>query len=584
MVKSIQYKLIVVYILLLLCVFTVLGVLLMSALESYYLEEFKQGIKSHGQLLSNYVSNHLYDAADVQTLNTLVKDFSHPIPMADIYIVSNQGIMISTSREKQSFSTTKTVQREVVKFMSGSPSEGIRDNPETGYRNYFYAVPIVQGQMELGTVYIVSSLEKVEKTLGRFRNLMIAGGTVTILLASALGFMVAKTIIQPIKDITQKAEALAQGDYDVKINIKAEDEIGQLGKMFNYLAEKLQQSIGEISEQNTKTEAILQNLTDGVVAFNEDGQVVHQNSLTEKLLGTKDNQQLKNILFQYMYDFQDTVSSKEILTAQGEINDKSLLFNYVPFSSSKGNVGLIVVIKDITEREHLEFMRRQFVADVSHELRTPLTSIKSYVEALLNDGMEDEELSRKFLKVVEEETDRMVRMVKDLLIMTRLDYNKENWQLVEIDLQELVESVLTSIQLQAKDKGQQISLKYDFSVLNVKGDRDKLQQLFINLLANSIKYTQEGGSIEVGLKQADDESIEISISDNGIGIPKEDLPRVFDRFYRVDKARSREMGGTGLGLAIAKQIVERHCGTITIDSEEGKGTIVRVVLPIRKKA
>ncbi len=581
MVKSIQYKLILIYILLLLFAFEILGVFLINALESYYVEEFRHSIKSQSQLLSNFIARHLYEDPDIPTINQLVREFSQPLTNTEIYVISNGGIVLSTSRGKEKYINTRIVQHEVTRAIMGTPGEAVRANPDTGTRNYFYAVPVVHEQIQVGTIYIIAPLHNVDNTLARVRNILITGTIATMLLTAGLGFFVAKTITQPIKDVTQKAEAMAQGDYEGKIDVKAKDEIGQLGTMFNYLAEKLQESIGEISEEKNKTEVILKNLTDGVVAFDKEGNVIHQNPLAERLLKVKKSVKLLDILFNSEEEFHNYLQIKEIQKRQKEIKGKTLLLNYVPFASEKGSTGLIVVINDITEREQLEYMRRQFVADVSHELRTPLTSIKSYVEALQNGGIDNKDISKKFLGVVEDETDRMVRMVKDLLMITRLDYKKEGWYWKKIDLMELLELIVTKVDLQIKEKKQNVIIDFGENIPEIIGDMDKLQQLFINLFTNSMKYTQPEGTIKISANKLDTDEIEITIEDNGIGIPKSDLPRIFDRFYRVDKARSREMGGTGLGLAIAKQIVEGHKGSINISSEEGMGTKVTVKLPIK---
>ncbi|QNO15038.1 HAMP domain-containing protein [Alkalicella caledoniensis] len=581
MVKSIQYKLILIYVLLLLFAFQVLGVFLIQSLENYYLAEFKDGIKSQGQLLSSFVSRHLYEKEyDITTINQLVREFSQPITMADIYIISNSGIVVSASRGKERYVNTRVVQHEVTRAIMGTPGEAVRPNPETGSRDYFYATPVFYEQSQVGTIYIVASLISVDNTLAKVRNILIIGTLSTMLLTAALGIFVAKTITQPIEDVTQKAEAMAKGNYEGKIAIKSDDEIGQLGSVFNYLAEKLEESIGEISDQKNKTEAILQNLTDGVVAFNKDGDVIHQNPLIEKLLATKDSSKLREILLYDEKNLADLLKNEDITQKQREVNGKTLLLNYVTFSSEHGSSGLIVVVNDITQREQLEYMRRQFVADVSHELRTPLTSIKSYVEALLNGGIEDREISEKFLRVVEDETQRMVRMVKDLLMITRLDYNKESWHYGTIDMEEFFESLTFKVLPQLDDKNQILTKDIEKNIPIIRGDIDKLQQLFINLLTNASKYSPEGNQIKTIVKRYGNDSISIVVEDKGIGIPKEDLPRIFERFYRVDKARSRELGGTGLGLSIVKQVVDGHRGHITIDSEEGKGTSVKVILPI----
>jgi len=239
--------------------------------------------------------------------------------------------------------------------------------------------------------------------------------------------------------------------------------------------------------------------------------------------------------------------------------------------------GFVVVIHDITEQQKLDSMRKQFVADVSHELRTPLTTIKSYVETLMSDDIDDNARNR-FLQVVNKEVDRMVRLVKDLLLLSNLDSNKYAMKKETIDLKKMLTDVVSNMRLLAYNKSQQLYTKFCEEDITVEGDADKLEQVFINVINNSIKYTPNNGKIEISAALVGDKAI-VTITDNGIGIPREDIEKVFERFYRVDKARSRELGGTGLGLSICKEIVSAHKGTIEIESELNRGTSVRICLP-----
>jgi two-component system sensor histidine kinase VicK len=238
----------------------------------------------------------------------------------------------------------------------------------------------------------------------------------------------------------------------------------------------------------------------------------------------------------------------------------------------------ILVLQDVTEQEKLDKMRKEFVANVSHELRTPLTTIRSYTETLLDGAVEDKEYTVNFLKVINSESERMTRLVKDLLQLSKLDYDKMEWNMKKLNIKNILKDCAQKMEISAKQKNQSITFEADENMPEINGDKDRIEQVFINIISNAIKYTPEGGSIHIRA-EVKDTGIEARIKDTGIGIPKEDLPRLFERFYRVDKARSRMMGGTGLGLSIANNIVEAHKGSIRIESENGKGTEVILNFP-----
>ena len=261
----------------------------------------------------------------------------------------------------------------------------------------------------------------------------------------------------------------------------------------------------------------------------------------------------------------------------------TLQANFAPYKDEKGEkAGIVMVLQDITERQRLDNMRKEFVANVSHELKTPLTSIKSYTETLLEGALDDRELSEHFLEVVNSEADRMARLVRDLLQLSSLDYNQTKWNKRESDLVKIIENSVLKMSMTAKNKNQSLHFITREDALMVYLDTDRIEQVILNILSNALKYTPDNGEIKVFLDKKEQDAI-IRIVDNGIGIPKEDIPRLFERFYRVDKARTRELGGTGLGLSIAQQIIEVHQGKIKINSNEGEGTEAVIILPLVEK-
>jgi len=448
-------------------------------------------------------------------------------------------------------------------------------------RDFFdYAIPM--GNFVLYFRYYKDEWQPV---IDNFNNIILSSLLIAFIIAFILGYMLSKTVTVPIVRIMHKTQRIAAGDFRQTLEVKSDDEIGKLTSTFNNMAKNLEDTLAQISSEKNKIETILNYMTDGVIAFNIDGKVIHTNPASRQMLGEEEfdrtfneyaekyglNMTLEDIIYL------ESPSSKEVKI---NVNDRTVRVYFAVFTDeSKKPGGIIAVIQDITEQQKLENMRKEFVANVSHELRTPLTSIKSYAETLLDGALEDKETSERFLKVINSEADRMTRLVKDLLQLTRLDNQQMKWNMEELDFVDLVKGSVEKMQIEANNKRHKLECFTIGDIPPVSGDYDRLEQVVLNILSNAIKYTPDGGNITVYIGRMYNE-VYAKVADTGIGIPQEDISRIFERFYRVDKARSREMGGTGLGLAIAKEIVEAHSGSIFIKSELGKGTEVTVRLPV----
>jgi len=410
-----------------------------------------------------------------------------------------------------------------------------------------------------------------------------------LLITVVLGFFIARSITVPINDVTEKAEKMSRGDFSQIVSVKSDDEIGRLAEMFNLLREKLDYTLSEISNEKSKLEAILKNMADGLLAVDLSGRIILANpsamdmlSITETDIENKSYDDIigkfsKSLLFDQIREKCKDGGDHHIFDYGG----MSFAVRYDRFKDENNeDVGIIIVLQDITEQQKLENMQRDFVANVSHELKTPLTTIKSYTETLVEQEIKDSTTIRSFLSVVDAEADRMSRLVRELLQLSRLDYKQEKWFKKEMNLISIIKSAVTKVEMTASNKNQHLNCIFDgrqriMSII----DKDRIDQVLLNILSNAIKYTPEGGRIDIDAFKEDNRAY-IIISDNGIGISEKEIPRIFERFYRVDKARSREMGGTGLGLSIAKQIIEEHNGTIGIESQLGKGTKVTISLPL----
>jgi two-component system sensor histidine kinase VicK len=433
-------------------------------------------------------------------------------------------------------------------------------------------------------VYFRYDREEWAGAMEAFNNIIKLSFVIAVILSLIFGYALSKTITVPIVNLMHKAKKMASGDFDQVVEVKSEDEIGKLTKAFNFMAKELKNTLNQISREKSKIETILNFMTDGVIAFDINGEAIHINPAAKRILETDDfffdfNEFSKKYELGVSIEeikYLEKYSTKEVVI---DIGEKYVRMYFALFTDKENNAeGIIAVLHDITEEQKLENMRKEFVANVSHELRTPLTSIKSYSETLLDGALEDKEAAEKFLGVINSEADRMTRLVKDLLQLSRLDNRQMKWNMQEFTFEELVKSCVDKVRFSSEEKDQILECFTIGEITNIVGDKDRIEQVILNILTNAIKYTPVGGKITIYIGKMYGD-VYVKVADSGIGIPKEDTARIFERFYRTDKARSREMGGTGLGLSIAKEIVEAHNGKISVSSELGKGTEVTVKLP-----
>ena len=402
-----------------------------------------------------------------------------------------------------------------------------------------------------------------------------------------MGIFSSKSITKPITKLIKSVEKITAGE-DVKLESEngTDTQIGELVNAFTLMTNELKQNINEIERQKKQIETILLHMTDGVIAFNMEGKIIHINTAAMNLLKLeqKDNSfekifnKLKlNINLEKIIYLENWTSSEHRLT----IEDKCVNLFFVPFQDENNRqAGLIVVIQDITEHVKLDNMRKEFVADVSHELKTPITSIMGYADTLL-EGEYDKDTQQKFLGVISSEARRMARLVTDLLTLSKYDSKKVKLEETEFDLGELTKKCQERLKFEIEKKHQNVECFVTANVPPVSADKYGIERVVLNILSNAIKYTPENGKIKIYVGFVYNDAY-IKIIDNGIGISEQDLTRIFDRFYRADKARTREMGGTGLGLSIAKEILDQNKGSIDIRSELGKGTEVIIRIPAKK--
>lgn len=592
MFKSIRIKMITIYFLLIFIAMVIVGVFIIQQFESYHLDVERNNIMQVSKSVSATLQNMDWEEQQDEAQETI--GFYERVGM-EIYIVEKDSgfrVVASTNPAHRDQNATYILEPELIlgAFNGEETEKDMISSGQQSVRSKNMAFPLYDETSRIsGVIYVRRDLGDIYQTLYQSRVIFLRSTVVALMITIVLGYFIAASITGPIRDVTTKASKMAGGDFNQVVEVKSNDEIGQLASMFNYLTARLKTSLQEISNEKQKLDAILTYMADGVVATSMAGTLVHINPRALDMLSL-DRKQSQEMAFDHLFnsakpslcleDFQGDPSGwsgSEIL----EMRDGAKIrASYAPYRNEQEEMeGLIFLLQDITEHEKLESMRKEFVANVSHELKTPLTTIKSYTETMMDGAVEDPEMQQQFLGVIDSEADRMARLVRDLLQLSNMDFQQTKWDQEPINLMEVTHKTLMAMEPTMKGKGQALVYEPPEEAVRTQGDEDAIEQVILNILSNAIKYTPEEGEIRVYL-QKENETAALTIQDNGMGIPSQDLPRVFERFYRVDKARSREQGGTGLGLSIAQQIMEAHGGTLHLYSREDKGTRVIMRFPL----
>ncbi len=573
MFKSISYKIVAMFVLLTVSVIILIGTFMINKTESFYDEEFKNLMDN---VFSDEYIGRLSAINGEDSFSQLVTNISAHSGQMGIDSFRNYFILDARNGKVLSGDLTQTVEMtpNVITAMNGS----VGGEVDTHSKYMDYAVPVSLSDGGEYVVYVKDIKTETNSVVKNIFYIIFEALGLGLVLSFLFGILLSKTIISPISSLTAKAERMADGDFEDTIEAKSSDEIGMLTNSFNFMASELKDIMAELKNEKEKVENILLYMSDGVIAFGLDGKIMHINAAAVRMLGIDDteNANFDSIFAEVGLTITQMRFMEGVEPVEKEIVTKDMHLK-ASFASLKINEklgGIVVVVQDVTKQQKLDNSRREFVANVSHELRTPITTIKSYTETMLfgiDDGEMDREMFKNFLGVIDNESDRMTTLIKDLLLLSKLDHDQAHAEQSEHDLAVIVKDIVSSLQITAKNKNQSLIYEPTNALPPFKCNRGRIEQVIVNIISNAIKYTPEGGNITVTTMHVYN-NIYIKIKDTGIGIPKEDLPHVFERFYRVDKARSRKQGGTGLGLAIAKEIVEEYGGTINVNSEVNKGT------------
>ena len=576
--RSLRTKVVLIMVLLILALMTVVGSFLINGVGNFYIDQF------YGQMQRTFSQDFirqlqdladLADRAPAQMKERLMAQADLGIDIAgrNVYILDAEGTVLDGSDQ------TRTVAMTANLLTALNGEVGQNSSITTGYMDL--AVP-VKGEEASYIVYILDNKATVDALTADVMQIIMQALVMGLVISLVLSFLLAQLLITPVRALTAGTRQVAAGDFSEKLPVTSRDEIGELTRNFNYMSQVLRDTLNAAENERNKLSTLFLHMTDGVVAFDAAGAVIHFNPAATQMLGRNLDPTCRfEEIFSQEADLQFVLALRnpEYVEAEKLVGERSLELFMAPFFSEGTPSGVIVVIHDVTEQRKNEQTRREFVANVSYELRTPLTNVKSYAETIVSAGEDlPPELREQFLGVIINEADRMTRIVQDLLTLSKFDYGKMEMNISRFSFSKAVQDVYEAVSIDARNHGHQLVLQNTQVLPEVNGDRERIEQVLMNVVSNAIKYTPDGGRIEI-TTGADRNRVWARVQDNGIGIPEKDLPRLFERFYRVDKARSRESGGTGLGLSIAREILNQHKGSIEIQSVYGQGTTVTVTLP-----
>ena len=597
--QSIKFKIALVFALMLMLTLECVGAVFVRQLEHQNLNTFKQTIE-----LPSYVDNSLSE----QLVNTNHKKANQKIRkilaevnnnnISEIRVIDSQGVVRGTSNfDNRNMIGQKTTEQMVKATLvtNRSHTENVYDN-SNHTRYYVNIIPLVDNSNNnvVGVVYLRASLESVYSNINSITLIYLSAALITIVIGLLLAIIISQEITRPIEEMRKQTLRIARGDFSGQVRVMGNDELGQLAGAVNNLSVRVEEAQESSDSERRRLDSVLSHMSDGVLATDRRGNVTIVNNMALQLLGVEHDDELigKSIIdvldIRHDYTVRQLVNSeqKEMILDMSNSGSNLILNAYFsPIQRESGFVsGLVCVLHDVTSQQKEEQERKEFVSNVSHELRTPLTSVKSYVEALSDGAWQDKEIAPQFLKVVQDETERMIRMINDLLSLSRMDAGTTKLNLEYVNINELFNYILNRFDMIIKKEEDPKKKKYTIERfftkkdLWVEIDTDKFTQVIDNIMNNAIKYSPDGGVITARLLETHNHVI-MSISDQGLGIPRKDLSHIFDRFFRVDKARSRKQGGTGLGLAISKEVVNMLGGQIWVDSVEGKGSTFYISLP-----
>lgn len=606
-----QTKLVLTTALIIILAFQWMGMYAMQRIKAYYLDHFSHSLYTQAELLAYYVAPYVLDRESARSredlllsdIEHLVRNMTH-LSNVTVQVLDQDGVILVTSPGDNHLVGLRNTENEVQNALNGLYAS--RQMVRAGERLEVVAVPIRTDKV-IGAVLLSASMEEVYGTIRGIMRIFVNGALIALFISALVTLFVTRAMSEPLKKMTVQAEALAHGDYSVKLNIHEDDEIGRLGQALSALSIQLQEATLAQKREQDKLSSIITEMSEGVFATDAEGRIEVINPRALELLNWP---QKSNVIQRpahevlrlpaenefvswldstgsFVLEVPMTIpdhESKETTSHLAQDDQQPIRMVRVmtaPRKLSEKDYGTVVVLTDITQEKNWEKQQQSFVANVSHELKTPLSTFKSYLEAIEEEVATEKPIVRRFLGTLHQETERMIRLVNDLLYLTRLDILPAPKQQT-LSVLYVIERALERFQVSFEQKGIQLTVEPIQNELTILSDIDLLERVIDNILSNALKYTPPGGLVTMRA-QPRDGFIRISVEDSGIGIPPSEQKKVFERFYRVDKARSRTLGGSGLGLAIAREIMMRLQGNIGLVSDGESGTTVWIELPAAKE-
>jgi len=552
---------------------------LSGVIENNHISQLRENLTVHGRLIAEAIP--LSFTGDLDSFCKRYKEKTG----ARITVIDSSGSVLGDSDEPSYRMGNHLNRPEIIESKAKGIGSAIRFT-ETTQEDFFHLAIATTRDSQKRFLRLSVPLKDVETAVGKIRSQVLLAYIASLLIVIVAGILQTGRIMSSIEEITTVLKEIASGRFRKRLFPKEKDELGKLANDVSDMAQALQEKLKQSEEEKYMTEAILSNMSDGLMLTDTKGRILLSNYALKNFFGIESDMEgrtlmetLRNVEVMELVD--KVIDTGEPISREIEVThpkEMYLMATATPFTVKEKPSGVVLAFHDVTRLRQLEDMRRDFIANVSHEIKTPITAIKGFAETLLEGGIDDRENAKKFLETIKNHSERLNSLVSDLLTLSRIELGDIKIEKTPVNLDNVVDTVFATLGEKAQGKGLYLKKQIPPTIKEIKADRDRLIQILLNLVDNSIKFTEKGG-VTVTVESKND-GIDISIEDTGIGISKKHLPRIGERFYRVDRARSRELGGTGLGLAIVKHFVKAHGWEMEIESTEGKGTKVRLIYPI----
>lgn len=589
MLKSIRWRFIAIYFTLVLVAMMIVGLFIGNRLEDTQIQSMEEDmIRTASTMLSSTENfSNLTTEAQTQEIQQLLEEWkvNSNYQLYAIYNYEDPQIIASVNvnslvENREALGYKEFDPELILTAFSGDEAERkiFYQNDRLSEMHVVHPIYDYEGEID-GIFYIIGNLDNINNLLLDSQRIIINATLVALVGSILLGLLLSTSITGPITDLTKKVGIVAQGNFSQKVEVKSDDEIGQLASMFNFFTDELQETISEMEIERAKLDTIFDYMAEGVIALNVNNELIHANQVASEILElnkedlSKNKINLSNLNI-FNIDYNNKSSLEGVVST--DIDDRHYNLIYGPYLDDEEIAsGIIIVFQDVSKEHTLDEIRKDFVANVSHELKTPLTTIKTYTETLLATEI-DRETSNRFLQTIDTETNRMTRLVKDLLELSNIDNKSSKLNLERINIYNLIKNCLAGLEVLKEEKDIKLDLKIQKEDIEITSDRNSLEKIVMNIISNAYKYSNDKGKVVIELMDLK-ERVKIIIKDQGVGIPYADQKHIFERFYRVEKGRSRKAGGTGLGLSISKELVEKLGGTISIKSKPNIGTEVTLI-------